>query len=54
MPGKHGRPHVQSLWIALDLGDGSLVLWALSGIIHTGRAEGCVLVLPAALRGTVL
>lgn len=54
MPGKHGHPHVQSLWTALDLGDGSLVLWALSGITHTGRAEGWVLVLPAALRGTVL
>lgn len=34
----------QSLCTALDLMDGSLVLQALSGITHTGLAEGCVLV----------
>lgn len=54
MLGEHGHLLVQSLCTALDLMDGSLVLWALSGITHTGLAEGCVLVLPAALWGTVL
>ena len=54
MLGEHGRPLVQSLCTALDLRDGSLVLRAPSGVTHTGLAEGCVLVLPAALWGTVL